>query len=68
MKTWEARIIYDQDDVYDTDIDAETIEDAARLVWDEWHPTGWHEAVITGDGDWLSIDLDQDEPNFSRSL
>lgn len=69
MTTWEVLVIYDQDDTHHTDVDAETIEDAAHVIWDEWHPTGWREATVTGPGpdDWGWINLDADDFNFSRN-
>jgi hypothetical protein len=71
MKSWDVTVRWigglGDVDEHQTDYDAETIEDAALIVYREWHETGWNEATITGDGDWLCVNLDEHEFNYSRT-
>lgn len=70
MADWDVRIEFDcmlgDPDVAYIEVEADTVEQAARVVWDEWHETGWDQASISGRGDWLWINLDLPEFNFSR--
>ena len=53
---------FNGDDTEETDVDAETIDDAARRVWDEWHSTGWTSASVRSEsGEWRYLDLEAAE-------
>jgi hypothetical protein len=69
MRSWGVQVTWLGDaDEYWTEVDADTIEDAARKVWEEWGPTGWTSAFIDGGGigNWGRVDLDKELPNFTR--
>ena len=66
MLRWNVDIYWFDDDEYDTDVEADTIEDAARKVYEKWHPTGWTHALVSGEGRWLGIDLDAEPFSFTE--
>lgn len=37
-----------EDEVFDTYVQTDSMENAARVAYDTWSPTGWDEAVIHG--------------------
>jgi len=67
---WDVRVEWDcyfgDPDVHYTDIEADTIEQAAYSFWYEWHTTGWDSASISGHGEWGWINLKEKDFNFER--
>jgi len=61
-KRWDVDLYWFDDDEHDTDVEADTAEEAARKTYDEWHPTGWTHAVVGG------IDVDLDAPDFESAI
>jgi hypothetical protein len=61
MARWDVNLYWHDDDSEDMDVDAETLEEALRMVYAEWHPTGWTHALVGG------VDLDLEAATFDES-
>lgn len=49
---------FDGDDSEQTDVEADTLDEAARRVWDEWAPTGWTLATLSENERYVSLNLE----------
>lgn len=61
MSRWNYLIEY-EDDQEDLDIEADSLDHAAQLIYEKWSPTAWQLASLEG----LVIDLDA--PTFAEAL
>lgn len=58
MTRYEVSLDWFNEDPETVEVEAETLDEAARKVWDEWHRTGWTDASVREAGRTISLDLD----------
>lgn len=66
MSFWRAHVVWFDADAEDIEIEADSIEEAARKLYEEWAPTGWTEGAVYGPDYAISVDLEASEFNATR--